>query len=179
MAGAKDLCKLDDVKAWLDLKTQDADPVLVRLIVGVSAHIESWLSRPIADQVITDVFSGHGGAVQLLRGFPIISVASVVVDGTTLAPSTYTFTEDSVILSTGTFTRGRGNITITYTAGFVAIPADIEQAAIEVVAIRFKERGRIGITTQALAGGNTSYAREEFPPHIKALLMQWRRVTAC
>lgn len=178
MAGTRDLCTLGDVKEWLGLKTQDADPVLARLITATSAHIESWLSRPIATKTVTEKYSGNGGSAMQLRGYPIQSVSSVTVDG--LACTAFHFDEANLVRDDyGVFTRGQANVVVTYTAGYAAIPEEIAQCAVELVALRFKERDRIGLTTQALAQGNTSYAREEFPPHIKSLLQQWRRVSPC
>lgn len=163
MAGTRDLCTLSDVKEWLGLKTQDADPVLSRLITAVSAYIESWLSRPIATLTTTETYNGNGGTAMQLRGYPIQSVTSITVDG---QPCTLFHFDDANLIrdDAGFFNRGQANVIVTYTAGFAVIPEEISQCAIEMVALRFKERDRIGITTQALGQGNTSYTRDDFPP---------------
>lgn len=178
MADPRDFCTVDDVKAWLGLANQAADPLLARLITAQSVFLETWLSRQVNSRAVAETYDGHGGRVLSVQASPVTAVASVVVDGQ--AVTGFTFDSETILLPEGkVFTRGTGNVVVTYTAGFVPTPPDLAQACVEVVALRFKERDRIGITTQALAQGNTTFAREQFPPHILAVLNSYRRVTPC
>lgn len=179
MADPRDFCTVDDVKAWLGLATQNADPLLARLVTAQSMLLETWLNRPINSRALSETHDGHGGRNLHLRAFPVSAVASVAVDG--VAATGYTFSSSGVLqLPDGqAFTRGQENVVVAYTAGYNPTPPDLAQACAELVALRFKERDRIGVTTQALAQGNTSFAREDFPPHILAILNDYRRVTPC
>jgi hypothetical protein len=75
------------------------------------------------------------------------------------------------------FTRRLQNVLVTYTAGFATAPPDIAQAAIELVALRYRERSRIGETSRALTGGETvTYSTRDMSDDVKLLLSQYRVV---
>jgi len=64
-----------------------------------------------------------------------------------------------------------------YTAGYVTPPADLAQACVELVALRYRERGRIGEVARAIGGGQTaSYSQKDMSDSIKTSIQQYRRV---
>jgi hypothetical protein len=66
---------------------------------------------------------------------------------------------------------------VTYTAGYPATPPEIAQACIELVALRYRERTRIGEVSRSVGGGETvSYAQRDMSPSIATLLQQYRVV---
>ncbi|HEY3910381.1 MAG TPA: hypothetical protein VGM07_10860 [Stellaceae bacterium] len=66
---------------------------------------------------------------------------------------------------------------MTYTAGYPATPPEIAQACIELVALRYRERTRIGEVSRSVGGGETvSYAQRDMSPSIATLLQQYRVV---
>ena len=75
------------------------------------------------------------------------------------------------------FRRGLGNVTISYTAGYVVIPADLERACIELVAYRFREQDRIGLASKGMAGETTSFVTRDVPAAVAAVLDRYKRVT--
>jgi hypothetical protein len=57
------------------------------------------------------------------------------------------------------------------------VPGDIEQAAIETVAWRYKEKSRIAEATKSLGGSETiSFQTTDVPADVKTSLANWRRV---
>lgn len=109
-----------------------SDPVLQRLISALSAYVQNWLNRTIANTDYIEMRNGVGGARMCTKQFPITSVAGVSVNGlpvqarAPLAPNmTYTnaggyvFDDISVMLSGWCFARGYQNIALQYAAGFL------------------------------------------------------------
>jgi hypothetical protein len=170
-----DLCTLASIKEWLrtgadPLPTTD-DAMLSRLITAASAFVESWLSRPIGLANWQEVRDGMGGERanhMVLAVTPVVAVLSLTIDrivvpaappqlaaplGQQVTFSTtagYLFTPTELVLRGFRFERGTANVVVQYTAGYGLIPADVEQATIELVALRYRERTRIGQISRSL-----------------------------
>lgn len=166
------LCSLSDVKSYLNITTTNDDALLNRLIAAVSDFIPRYLSRPAVELgSFTKVLNGNGKDFVILDYYPIATITSVVIgqEGlgqVTLSSANYTFDQErKVYLNIGFsgqqsylfFPIGRRNVTITGTAGYSPIPDALVQAAIEIVALRYKEIPRTGVRSKALAGESISF----------------------
>lgn len=68
---------------------------------------------------------------------------------------------------------GRGiGITYSYT------PPEIEQAVIELVSLRHRERNRIGENSKSIGGEVVSYSVKDMPDSVKTILNNYRRVVS-
>jgi hypothetical protein len=103
-----DLCQLQDVKDFLNLKGNGDDAVVGRLITAQSRFFETSTGRTIARATYTDTFDGNADQVRqrpavnlwspvlylvggrgfavTLRNDPVLSVAQVLVDGQVVPP---------------------------------------------------------------------------------------------
>ena len=138
------LTTLDNAKSWAGVTSANDDQLLTRLIGSASRFILSYLQRPTLFQnVFSDVYDGVGNSRQILKNFPVLSVASVTVDYQTIAqyqvpqqPSPYyqqygtgwvlepwdgypLGRPQAVDLRGFRFCRGSSNVQIVYTSGFV------------------------------------------------------------
>lgn len=176
------LTTLDSVKAWLGVSSATDDALLARLVSASSAYVETWLNRSILSATYSDTRDGNGRTRMMLPQAPVTAISSVTVDGvavpaaTTATMSGYVFTETSVGLRGYTFTSGMNNVVIQYTAGFDVVPTDVEQAVIELIGRRYKERDRIGLVSKGLAGETITYTQKDMSDGIKTLLQSYRRV---
>ena len=162
------------------------DGVLSRLITAASGFIQTWLNRQIASQSYTETRDGHGGRVLVLANYPATAVSAVTINGVAIPPAPDTVTagyrlvNDSIILAGYTFTRGYGNVEISYTAGYASTPPEIEQACIELCALKYRARDRIGLTSQAMgvAGSSqtTAYSTKDMSDEIKTILKNYKKV---
>ena len=182
-----DLTTLADVKAWLQTG-HNAFPVtddglLTRLITAASQYIQSWLNRPIVLADYVEVRDGTGGEALQFACFPVVEVQSLTIGAQAIprAASTeaagYVYSPTQLFVRGYRFNRGVQNVTFSYTAGYPSIPPDIAQACIELVALRYRERTRIGEVSKSLGGAETvTYAQKDLSDAIKTLLQQYRMV---
>jgi len=180
-----DLTTLSDVKGWLQngqssFPTTD-DALLSRLITAASQYLQTWLNRqiPLADYI--EVRDGTGGHRLQFACFPVVAVQSLTVDGQTIpqagssSSAGYSFSTSQLSVRGYRFCRGAQNVVIAYTAGYAITPPDIAQACIDLVALRYRERSRIGEVSKSLGGVETvSYSQKDFSDPIKTLLQQYR-----
>lgn len=177
-----DLTTLASVKAWLGITSNTDDALLGRLITAYSEYVQTWLSRDLMSHPVQEVRDGTGGQVMVFAQYPVTAVASVVIDGVSLPVSTghfspgFSFSEQSLIVRGYRFSRGVGNVEISYTAGFASVPPEIEQAVIELIALRYKERDRIGHASKSLGGETVSYIVKDFPDGVRTILSNFRKV---
>jgi len=178
-----DLCTLADLKAWLGIVSDTDDELLARLISGVSAFMEQRTGRRFLEDEYREVRDGHGGRRLLFAHYPVTEVSSVKVDGAAILPAAgaldagYRFTERMVTLTGYAFSRGLGNVELSYTAGYEAVPGDLAQACIELCALRYKDRERIGQVSKALGDGQTvAFSQKEMPDFVRAVLNNYRKV---
>lgn len=111
----------------------------------------------------------------------MISISSLSIDGVSIPESVngtpgYVYDDFSIRLIGYTFTRGVMNVSLSYQAGFPTVPTEIEQACIELVAMRYKEREHIGQTSSAMGGQTVTYSQYDLNDVIKATLTQYRKV---
>ncbi len=205
-----DLTTLVDVKAWLQtapgLFPSSDDTLLARLITAASQFIIERLGRPIlsADYIeVRDGTTGFWGQSDARFPFavtPCTAVLSVVVDSLTIPPvPTLTPSAPGIVTSlpqgsqagylfspTQLIIRGyhvpcRAQcVTMIYTAGYPVVPPDLVQACIELVALRYRERTRIGEVSKRL-GGKTdgevvTYLQKDMSASTLSAIQRYRRV---
>lgn len=171
-----DLVTLAQVRAWLNQQNTTDDALLQQMITQQSDNILAYLNRAtLAVAAYTEVYSGVGSRQLMLRQWPVTAVSALSVDGTSIAAQTqppngagYFFQAYDgnppgrpclIGLAGYAFNRGLGNITITYSAGYASVPGAIQSAALEIIALRYKERQRIGQTS--VSDGQTTTAFEK------------------
>src|SRR5690348_1221403 len=172
---AGDLTTLANVKAWFSppLATTTDDTLLTRLISAASQYIQSWLGRQIASQNYTETRDGAGGRKLVLGNAPVTAVATLSIDGIAIplasGPSAagYLFSATTIYLQSYLFTPGYQNVAVAYTAGYAVTPPELEQACIELVALRYKERDRIGQISKNLSGETISFTQKDVPADVQ------------
>ena len=177
-----DLTTLPRVKEWLSITNTTNDALLSRLISSASDYIETYLSRRIATAQYQSYHDGHGGRRLVLRDYPVRSVTTLKVSGVAVPPSVggapgFVHSDTSVTLVGGyVFEKGANSVYLEYVAGYDTIPNEIEQACIDLVSLRYRERDRIGITSKSLAGESVTFSTREFSEAVGSTLVQYKRV---
>lgn len=182
MSAAIDLTTLENVRQFLAVKNTTDDELLTSLITRASQFMETLCSQSLKSKTITERFDGSGGFRQFVTVSPIISVASVVVDGinvpsagTSTTAAGYRIGHAHIIRNLEKFPVGIENVEITYTAGLATIPTDLEQACIHLVAYWYRKNTHIGEASKALAGGSTTFDMSEMPSDVKLTINNYSR----
>ncbi len=184
-----DLATLDAVKAWLPdmASVGTSDDLLASLVTAASRLVCNYTGRPMFD-VLTyaEDYDGTGQGCMLLRQWPVVSVRSigfgpaVLAEGFRLEPPLPGGGNQRLSLSAGVFPRGRGNVSVTYDAGYAATPPEVAQAVVELAGERFRTRDRIGQTSKTLGGQETAaFSLAAMSPAVAAMLAPYRRVIPC
>ncbi|MEN6630534.1 MAG: head-tail connector protein [Sulfuricella sp.] len=178
---ASDLTTLANARQWLGLTSTNDDALLSRLITAASNYIQSWLNRSFASREYSETRDGAGGAKLPFTNYPVTAVASVTIDGQSIplasgsqAPG-YMFSATMLYLNGYSFARGRQNVNIAYTAGFAATPPEIEQACLELMAVRYKERDRIGQVSKSIGGETITFSQKDFPDPVRTILNNYKK----
>ena len=136
----------------------------------------------------SEVRDGTGGQRLQFACFPVSAVLCVTIDGIVIPPvsmlspntvstSGYAFSPTQLVVRGYRFVRGPQNIAFSYTAGYSTIPPELAQACIELVALRYRDRLRVGEISKAVGGGETiSYSQKDMSAAISTVLQQYRAV---
>lgn len=176
-----DLTTLANVKQYLNLGTNtSADALLGRLISAASSWVRSYLNRDITQQAYTDTLDGTGTQRMIVAQYPVTALTSVTVDGQDVTANVISDGRRLLKLKDGygVFTEGTGNVVVNYTAGYATTPYDIEQAVIEIVALRFREKDRVGTSTVNTRGESVTFNVTDVPASVRTLLNNYRKVVA-
>lgn len=189
------LTTLAAVKADLGLTGAEEDARLDALIEQYSAAMVGWCGRPFALETLRETaFSRTATDGLMLSRWPIVSIASITVDGTAVAAEAYTVDSTGGLVyqrQSGHcgFWWPRGETVATYSAGYVlpgederTLPHDVERAAIMLVKAAFLASDRdplvrsdsvdgVGTTTWFPTLGT---AGDAMPLEVQGLLAPYR-----
>lgn len=178
-----DFCTVSQVKHLLPVsKSQTGDdPLIQRLITGCSTTVRNWIGDALNSKDYTEVRDGTGTGKLILRHQPVTAVASVSLGppsgrSALVVDRDYVWTTYAIQLLAGSFPKGVANVAVVYTAGYVAIPADIADNVAKVVALRYKEAERLGQSSKTLGAETINFDLSDFPRDVKLALGQYKRV---
>lgn len=191
------LCQIADVKTYLGITNATEDANLTALIAAASAWIENYCNRVFSQATYTETRNGNNARGIYLYQSPITAVSSVTVDGVSIPAAAssrnfgFVFDDETVYIQPGIFIapivvsgpfglpdrfeRGVQNVTVTYTAGYAVIPADLVQACVELVVWKRAKASRLDKTSETLGTQQTqAYAKDAVPPSVIAALNSYR-----
>lgn len=174
------LTDLATFKEFLGRTDTAGDALLLRLLEATSVWLEAKCGRRFAAADYTDRFTGDGSNLRLLRCSPVIQVSSVTIDGQPVANSVNGqpgwYLDGAMMRLVGyLFTEG-AQVSISYRAGYeFDIPADVVQAVLEMAALKYRERGHIGTSSQSLAGQSVSFLPSVTPIAVQSVIDTYRR----
>jgi hypothetical protein len=196
------LTQLATVKARLEILATDVahDDLLTRAIQAVSSRFDRECNRTLARTVDATQEFGPGDTEIVARCYPIEAVTKFELKTTEgegwveQAGARYVLRQGGVI-SLGTplsfvpqvSWAGPQVARVTYTGGYVipgtapgagqtALPADLESAAVEQVAVWFQHRDKLGLIRHWPSGG-TYMVFNQLPllPQVSAMIRPYRR----
>lgn len=179
---AGDLTDLDTAKAWLGVTSTATDGLIGGLITAVSTFITNYLGRQLLTASYVETYRGNGQSLMLLRSFPITAVTSVAFAGQTIVTpadpvaliSGFLFDDRILKLIGHRFPLGRP-VVVSYVAGYPTAPADVAQAAVELVGEAYRRRDRIGVASKTLGGQEVvAFSLKDMNDTARALLASYQ-----
>jgi uncharacterized phiE125 gp8 family phage protein len=182
------LCTRDNVKSYLGLSGTAYDAVIDLLIPAASEAIEKFCGRRFGQASYTEYRDGEAADRVVLRERPVTLVTAVwddpdrdFDDDSRLDADEYVLEPESGIvrLRYGSFADGVRNVKVQYTAGYSAIPQDLAQACLMLVAAWF-HRGREaadGLDLRRAAETTQQYLSEPMPAAVAGILATHREHT--
>jgi uncharacterized phiE125 gp8 family phage protein len=172
------LTTIERLRAYLGQTIVAKDDALLQsLLEGSSDFFESECGRSILEDTYTDTVDGNGKTSMMLRASPVVSVATVTVDGAAIPvrPSWdgegYVLQGDRIRLVGYTFTVGISNVEVVYSAGWATVPEDVQMAVCELAAMKFRQRDSVGIFSRTMGGeGQTTYQTITLPVGIQRVI---------
>lgn len=180
--GQADITTVADVQEFMSLGSVVDPDLLQMLVTNASAFVLGYLNRRLLSATYTETRNGLGGDRMVMCNTPITAVSSVAIDGKPLALSTsphmfgYVFDASQIYVRGVVFPRGVQNVTISYTAGYAAYPAEVVQATIEIVAAKYKRRTNIEVSGKTLNGETISFVQSDMPKSAQTALASYIRV---
>lgn len=164
------LLTLAEVQEHLEIYDSAQLGYLEILTERVTAWIEKKTGRRLKSRTYTnEITSGWGKSHLMMYEWPVMAVSGVdfILNVAPTSWESQSLTElliDSYDLRTvrfrdRVFPKGTDNVRLTYTAGYVTVPEDLKQLALELVTQkhRIKDRQMAGVTAATFQGQTVSY----------------------
>lgn len=179
------------VKSELSITDNSEDARIDSYIAQASAAIAGWCGRVFARETLTETIrltSPISPDQLVLARFPVVSIASVVEDGTTLDAADYEANAENGLLrrlSNDAIVSWSGSkIVVSYTAGYSlpnSAPEALQRACVDLVAYYRASAGRDpSLRSESVEGiDSASYfdgagERGGLPPAVAGLLQQFQ-----
>ncbi|MCD6220713.1 hypothetical protein J7K25_00945 [bacterium] len=162
--------------------SDQADSQLIeRLIKEVQSDAETITRRYLIYGIYTEKFNGEGQKYLYLKGYPIISVESVSVDGSVIDSSYYEIDyKRGIIHYPNSFPSGFQNIVVVYVCGYESKdenseyppPDDLEGAIINEVVARYLYLQQVSLSGE----GTVVDSRGFLDKKAMETILRYRRV---
>lgn len=173
----------------------EGDLKLASLITRASQMFLSLSGRTsFGSTTTTERRNGNGQPIMCPYWWPILSVASLTINGVTIPPSPngtqagWINDANRVMLVGGsgfplvpamtpyTFWNGYQNVLLNYTYGWTSIPFDVTQAVIELVAQKYRRSQHVDQISQALpaGGGTVTFSQKDVPDEVRSIVNNYR-----
>lgn len=178
--GSGAIVSLADIRAHLKLTSTSNDDELIRMRDAAESFAESYTNAVLRKRTILGEAASGGTSAVTLRERPVQSIVAARENGITLASNFYTLNPPAgtLVRTSGypyypaTWLAGYLNISVDYVAGWGnAAPADLRDAILEIVRIKYNESQRgTRATRRSSTGDEYQVAATLLPPVIKLTL---------
>ena len=181
------LCTKEQVKAYVPIDATVLDDLIDDLIDRVTKWVQSYTGLQIFSASFTEYYDGKNSSELVLNERPVESVTSVHEStdvprsyGTSellTADEEYILEEDSGILHriAANWPSGPKTVKVVYTAGWSAVPNELNGAAVRMVGILLVQRARLGMSSESMGEGTGGfYDWRQWPHDVVETLNRYR-----
>ena len=184
------LVDIDTAKAFVGAKSDDADQenILKFYINAASGFYNNETGRLLKSRALTEYYSGDGSNTLLVDQYPITMLTSVYDDpARAYGADTLIDSGDLVIMPEGlackiiydggVFISGVKNLKVTYIAGYITIPYNLQQACLELIAYFFKnsDENRFGVVSRTVGDGSLTVETTDIPKSALKTLRKYKK----
>lgn len=148
--------------------TEEEVEKITDYINAASTFIESYCNVKFSVQEYEQTFKSNGQNVLALHKVPLIEVLELDLDYYKTSKVAVYLTERAPF---NCFKK------IKYRYGYETVPADVEQACLELVLWKYKLHTHIDMTSVAQDGATAQYQTEELPKFTRIVLDRYKRVS--
>lgn len=181
------LTTLANLKEHLRIPDAGEDAYLTNLIARVSEWIKRETRRVLTQTTLTEIHDGRGRPAFRLRDWPVISFTTLHEDPECVygANALVDATEYVVDARLGEvirkfsvpFLRYAQSLRAVYVAGYATIPLDLEMAAIELCALKWRRRKNEGLSSRSLQDGSVTYfTASDYTKDVQRVLNLYRNL---
>lgn len=175
------LCSMTYLKNILRIDTTEEDTYLYDNLLAADTRVKEYCRLSFWENTYTEYQSGEGGTDIMLDEVPITAISSITDDGSLIDSDDYTWNADGYVqlLEDSEFSDVRNGVCAIYTAGWAAIPDDIQIATARLVGYwRFME-GRGGLRSERVADDytftrDTESLKDGLPVEVRNILKAYR-----
>lgn len=164
------LITLEQLKAHLGISGTDEDTKLTNIVNAVDDFVSTYTNRTMELTSYTDVImDGPGTNALTLDEYPLDSVWEIYENNDFVSVVAYSDRvesgeagywiadySNSIIYNSDCWTRGRGVLKISYSAGYSSLPGDLYLACLRVGEYFYSTHNKAGIRSEGL--GSYSYS---------------------
>lgn len=156
---------LAEAKTHIGITGTSEDTSLQQIVDAVNVFVGTYCHRTFESATYTEeLYDGSGGPELVLKNYPIITITEILVDTEEVDERTDVGEEgyyiknanNGILYNNAGWSRGRGNIQITYTAGYATVPNDLKYACLAMAAYFRNMKGKDGIMSESL--GSYAYS---------------------
>lgn len=176
------------VKTYAGISGSGSDAQIDAIVAAVDRAMKEYLGRQIESATVTaEIHDGNGqDDFLLLLEWPVTAVSAVSISGTALTVADYEIDGAKGLLfykpgGTGfaAWPEGRRNLSVTYTAGYASVPADLALAATKQAVYEVKLTNALGNrlgdrSTITEDGGTAQYVIAGWYPGVAEVLDAYR-----
>lgn len=180
-----DLTSVQQVRGYLGLlgeQNAEMEALLARLVTTATEWFNQETDRVLVRATHTERQIHEGdGRVIIPKQYPVATVTSVTVNDTAIPAATTTTASGWYLVGDLVYLRDYvldedDIIDLVYAAGFESIPADLQQAATELVAIKFNERKTLGQSSVSMSGMSMTVLPAFVPRTVQDVVKHYRRL---
>ncbi|HZV12295.1 MAG TPA: hypothetical protein VFA55_03705 [Candidatus Kapabacteria bacterium] len=160
------LIDISTLKSYLNITSTTYDTVIDELQSFVDGRIADMCNQSILQTTATYTFNGNGMVMKVLPNFPVTALSSLSIRSSltngwvsvgTLGTD-YELTDDNRVYYPAGFVGGIRNYQAVYTYGYVTAPESVQQVALEMCDIIYKNSDIKGNPESRLGRGNISFS---------------------
>jgi hypothetical protein len=181
---------LDDLKEHMDIPSGDTtkDDFLTNILNGAYHIAKNYIGHDLIADDYTEYHDGDGEDTILLKVYPVNTIASIYDDtsrefgsDSLIDVDDYFFDAQTGLVTlfqgSASFKAGKGNIKVTYNAGYTTIPYDAQRGLIMLAAWLAQRAGTEGLTTATLGGKSEQYDSYNIPLFIRQCFIPYKNMS--